>query len=117
MRSTVLTTNFRFEKWTRALPEEVTAAAVIDRLIHHLHDKDKQLIDFGKRKTMEIMSAAGARKIVQEARNAHLVGAARIGADPASSVIDGFGWTHEIANLLVCEQYADRLSPRVLPTI
>jgi choline dehydrogenase-like flavoprotein len=68
-----------------------------------LHDNDKKLIEFGKRKTMEIMSAAGAREVVQEARYAHLVGAARMGTDPAASVVDGLGRTHDVANLFVCD--------------
>ena len=68
-----------------------------------LHDNDTNLIDFGKRKTMEIMSAAGAREVVQEARYAHLVGAARMGTDPSTSVVDGFGRTHDIPNLFVCD--------------
>lgn len=68
-----------------------------------LHDNDVKLIEFGKRKTMEIMWAAGAREVVQEARYAHLVGAARMGTDPATSVVDGFGRTHDVANLFVCD--------------
>jgi hypothetical protein len=68
-----------------------------------LHDNDTKLIEFGKRKTMEIMWAAGAREVVQEARYAHLVGAARMGIDPATSVVDGFGRTHDVANLFVCD--------------
>ena len=68
-----------------------------------LHDNDTKLIEFGKRKTMEVMSAAGAREVVQEARYAHLVGAARMGSDPATSVVDGLGRTHDIANLFVCD--------------
>ncbi|MGH7757369.1 MAG: GMC family oxidoreductase N-terminal domain-containing protein, partial [Vulcanimicrobiaceae bacterium] len=43
----------------------------------NLYDNDKKLIEFGKNKTMEIMAAAGATEVVQEARFAHLVGAAR----------------------------------------
>jgi choline dehydrogenase-like flavoprotein len=68
-----------------------------------LHDNDTKLIEFGKRKTMEVMWAAGAREVVQEARYAHLVGAARMGTDPATSVVDGFGRTHDVANLFVCD--------------
>lgn len=49
------------------------------------------------------MWAAGAREVVQEARYAHLVGAARMGNDPASSVVDKFGRTHDIANLFICD--------------
>jgi choline dehydrogenase-like flavoprotein len=52
---------------------------------------------------MEVMSAAGAKKVVQEARYAHLVGAARMGNDPANSVVDKYGRTHDIANLFICD--------------
>ncbi|HZO93264.1 MAG TPA: GMC family oxidoreductase [Candidatus Baltobacteraceae bacterium] len=69
----------------------------------NLHDNDKKLIDFGKNKTMDVMWAAGAEEVVQESRFAHLVGAARMGDDPATSVVDKFGRTHDIANLFVCD--------------
>jgi choline dehydrogenase-like flavoprotein len=68
-----------------------------------LHDNDKKLIAFGRNKVEEVMRAAGATEIEQEARYAHLVGAARMGKDPATSVVDGFGRTHDIANLFVCD--------------
>lgn len=68
-----------------------------------LHDNDKRLIKFGKDKVVQVMRAAGAEEVVQEARYAHLVGAARMGRDPATSVVDGFGRTHDIANLFVCD--------------
>jgi choline dehydrogenase-like flavoprotein len=68
-----------------------------------LHDNDKRLIDFGKTKVEEVMRAAGAEEVEQEARYAHLVGAARMGNDPASSVVDKYGRTHDIANLFICD--------------
>ena len=68
-----------------------------------LYDNDKKMIEFGKTKVEQVMRAAGATEIVQEARYAHLVGAARMGKDPATSVVDGFGRTHDIANLFVCD--------------
>jgi choline dehydrogenase-like flavoprotein len=68
-----------------------------------LHDNDIKLRNFGRDKTEEVMRAAGAQEVVQEARYAHLVGAARMGSDPATSVVDGFGRTHDIANLFVCD--------------
>jgi choline dehydrogenase-like flavoprotein len=68
-----------------------------------LYENDKKLREFGKNKTEEVMRAAGAQEIVQEARFAHLVGAARMGNDPATSVVDGFGRSHDIANLFVCD--------------
>ncbi len=69
----------------------------------NLHDNDKKLIDFGKNVTMDVMRAAGAVEVVQESRYAHLVGGARMGKDPATSVTDAFGRTHDIANLFVCD--------------
>src|SRR5579884_1381777 len=69
----------------------------------NLHDNDNKLIEFGKNKTMEVMWAAGAEEVVQESRFAHLVGAARMGDDPATSVVDRFGRTHDIANLFICD--------------
>ncbi|HEY1768641.1 MAG TPA: GMC family oxidoreductase [Chthoniobacterales bacterium] len=68
-----------------------------------LHDNDKKLIKFAKQKTEQVMRAAGATEVSQEARYAHLVGAARMGSDPAKSVVDKFGRTHDIANLFVCD--------------
>jgi choline dehydrogenase-like flavoprotein len=69
----------------------------------NLHDNDKKLIKAAKEKTMQVMRAAGATEVVQEARYAHLVGACRMGSDPDSSVVDKFGRTHDIANLFVCD--------------
>lgn len=34
-RSIAITTNLPFEKWTQVFPDEMTATAVIDRLVHH----------------------------------------------------------------------------------
>jgi len=68
-----------------------------------LHDNDKKLIKFAKQKTEQVMRAAGATEVSQEARYAHLVGAARMGGDPSQSVVDKFGRTHDIANLFVCD--------------
>jgi DNA replication protein DnaC len=34
-RSIALTTNLPFESWTQVFPDEMTATAVIDRLVHH----------------------------------------------------------------------------------
>lgn len=75
----------------------------VPHISFNLHDNDHRLIKAAKDKTMEVMHAAGATEVVQEARYAHLVGAARMGDDPRSSVVDKFGRTHDIANLFVCD--------------
>ena len=69
----------------------------------NLHENDKRLIAAGKTKTMEVMRAAGATEVVQEARYAHLVGGARMGNDPSSSVVDRFCRSHDVPNLFVCD--------------
>ena len=69
----------------------------------NLRENDKNLIHAAKEKTMEVMSAAGATEVIQEARYAHLVGAARMGADPSASVVDQFCRTHDVPNLFVCD--------------
>lgn len=75
----------------------------VAKVTFNLHDNDKKLIQFGKKKVMEVMSAAGAEEVVQEARYAHLVGAARMGSDSRSSVVDKYGRAHDVANLFVCD--------------
>lgn len=75
----------------------------VARITFNLHENDKKLIAFGKNKVEEVMYAAGAEDVVHEARYAHLVGACRMGNDPAESVVDRFGRSHEIANLFVCD--------------
>jgi len=68
-----------------------------------LRENDEKLIAFASQKTAEVMSAAGAEQVLQESRYAHLVGAARMGADPSTSVVDAFGRSHDIANLFICD--------------
>lgn len=75
----------------------------VAKVSFNLHDNDRRLMDFAKKKTMEVMSAAGAEEVVQEERFAHLVGAARMGNDPRTSVVDAFGRSHDIANLFICD--------------
>jgi choline dehydrogenase-like flavoprotein len=69
----------------------------------NLHDNDHKLIKAATAKTVEVMQAAGAKKIAHEARYAHLVGAARMGSDPRTSVVDKFGRSHDIPNLFICD--------------
>jgi hypothetical protein len=75
----------------------------VAKVTFNLHENDRKLIEFGKRKVMDVLWAAGATQVVQESRFAHLVGAARMGNDPATSVVDRFGRTHDIPNLFVCD--------------
>jgi choline dehydrogenase-like flavoprotein len=84
-------------------PEKDEFGLPVAKISFNLHDNDKRLIEFGKNKVIEIMRAAGAQEVVQDSRYAHLVGGARMGRDPRTSVVDGFGRSHDIPNLFVCD--------------
>ncbi|HVW85510.1 MAG TPA: GMC family oxidoreductase, partial [Bryobacteraceae bacterium] len=75
----------------------------VAKVLFNLFDNDKKLIRFAKNKVEEVMRAAGGKDVVQETRFAHLVGAARMGSDPETSVVDPYCRTHDIANLFVCD--------------
>lgn len=75
----------------------------VAKVTFNLHDNDKKLIKFGLNKVLEVMRAAGATEVEQEPRYAHLVGGARMGADPRTSVVNSFGRTHDIPNLFICD--------------
>jgi len=75
----------------------------VAQITFSLKENDHKLIEYGKNKTMEVMWAAGAEEVVQEPRYAHLIGGARMGNDPNTSVVDKFGRTHDIPNLFCCD--------------
>jgi choline dehydrogenase-like flavoprotein len=83
--------------------EKDARGIAVAKVTFNLHDNDRKLIEFGKNTVMDIMRAAGAGEVAQEARYAHLVGGARMGNDPRTSVVDKFGRAHDIANLFVCD--------------
>ena len=83
--------------------EKDTFGIPVAKVTFSMKDNDKKIAKAGVAKTTEIMYAAGAEEVVQEARYAHLVGGARMGMDPATSVTDSFGRTHDIPNLFVCD--------------
>ncbi|HVA24532.1 MAG TPA: GMC family oxidoreductase [Chloroflexota bacterium] len=70
---------------------------------YNLHDNDKKLAEYGCKVVQDVQWAAGAEKVVSEQRFAHLVGAARMGSDPRSSVTTSFGRTHDVPNLFICD--------------
>ncbi len=75
----------------------------VAKVTYRLRENDKNLIRFAVQKTESILRAAGATEVVQEARYAHLVGGARMGLDPSTSVVDKFGGAHDVPNLFVCD--------------
>ncbi|MBV9269395.1 MAG: GMC family oxidoreductase [Acidobacteriaceae bacterium] len=75
----------------------------VAKVTFNMHENDKKVAEFGVKKTTDVMWAAGAEEVVQEARYAHLVGAARMGKTPETSVTDKFGRTWDVPNLFICD--------------
>ncbi len=69
----------------------------------NLHENDRRVSKAGTAKAIEVLEAAGATETFSESRYAHLVGACRMGSDPTTSVVDGFGRTWDVPNLFVCD--------------
>ncbi len=77
------------------------------RLDYTLSDHSRRSLDFGLEKAEAVLRAAGARRTLRvplaPLTGWHLLGTARMGTDPATSVTDGEGRCHEVANLLVAD--------------
>jgi choline dehydrogenase-like flavoprotein len=73
-------------------------------------------------KCEELMDAAGAQKqwafdVVPTTGGAHLLGTARMGDDPASSVVDRYHRSHDVPNLFICDGSSFVTSGRGQPTM
>jgi choline dehydrogenase-like flavoprotein len=71
---------------------------------------------------VEIMQAAGAQKVwrddVAELNwGVHLLGTARMGNDPAKSVVDKYHRAHDVPNLFLCDGSSFVTSGRGQPTM
>ena len=77
------------------------------RLGYRLSENSRRLLDFGIARAREVLTAAGAREIavnpLSRMAGFHFLGTARMGDDPSSSVVDGEGRCHAIANLSIVD--------------
>jgi choline dehydrogenase-like flavoprotein len=64
------------------------------------HDNDLKLMDFARAKSIEVLRAAGATDVIPvRPVQVHMMGTARMGSNPATSVTDSTGRTHDVPNL------------------
>lgn len=92
------------------------------RVTYKDHPDDLAHVRFLQDRSVEIMQAAGAQKVwrdeVQELQwGVHLLGTARMGNDPATSVIDKYHRTHDVPNLFLCDGSSFVTSGRGQPTM
>ena len=79
----------------------------VPRMIYKLSANTRTILDFDAESAAEALRAAAAVAIahtpLKAAAGFHLMGTARMGNDPASSVVDKFGRCHEVANLFIAD--------------
>jgi len=77
----------------------------VPNVIYHPTAKSVERQTFLARKAAEVLRGAGAREVhrtnIQPAFFTHIMGTMRMGADPATSVIDSGGESHEVERLFV----------------
>ncbi|MEL7027930.1 MAG: GMC family oxidoreductase [Pseudomonadota bacterium] len=72
------------------------------RLVHSFDENSVRLRDFAKDEGLRILKAADAQEAWQgPLANAHMMGGTIMGDDPAASVTDSYGRSHEVGNLII----------------
>lgn len=88
------------------------------RATYRLSENTKQLMDHGAARARELLLAAGAVEIIDpgNANMAHLMGTARMGNDPARSVVNAWNQAHEVPNLFIVDGSSFTTGSGVNPT-
>jgi choline dehydrogenase-like flavoprotein len=66
-------------------------------------DNEKRMSDHAETLMRSLWASIGATEIWALPRAAHTLGTARMGHDPASSVVDAFGQVHDTPGLWICD--------------
>jgi choline dehydrogenase-like flavoprotein len=90
------------------------------RVRYRIGENTRRMLAFHAARAEESLEAAGARQVHTQVpvRSAgwHLLGTARMGRDPATSVVDRFGRCHDVPNLYVADGSAFVTAAGVNPT-
>jgi choline dehydrogenase-like flavoprotein len=77
------------------------------KITYRLSDNSRKMLAHGVERAREVLSAAGASKTVAMPllRDAgwHLMGTARMGPDPRTSVVNEWGQAHDVKNLFIVD--------------
>ncbi|MDZ7683949.1 MAG: GMC family oxidoreductase [Gammaproteobacteria bacterium] len=77
------------------------------KITYQLSENSRAMLDHAIEKGSEVLRASGASEILSAAPMAgagwHLMGTARMGADPARSVVNGWGRCHDVNNLFIVD--------------
>ena len=90
------------------------------KIDYTLSDNSRKMMEHGIEKASEVLRAAGAYEILTQAPIAyggwHLMGTARMGTDPARSVVNEWGRSHDVRNLFIVDGSIFVTSAGVNPT-
>jgi choline dehydrogenase-like flavoprotein len=92
------------------------------RVTYRDHPDDLKMMQFFVDRGREILEAAGARRIwelpvTETSLIAHLLGTARMGNDPRTSVVNRDHRVHDVPNLFICDGSSFVTSGRGQPTM
>ncbi|CAN5922979.1 hypothetical protein BH11GEM2_BH11GEM2_11160 [soil metagenome] len=93
------------------------------RVTYREHERDLELYKYFQERGRELLKAAGAVTITDEpikdepGSNVHLLGTARMGNDPKSSVVDKYHRAHDVKNLFIVDGSSFVTSGRGQPTM
>ena len=74
------------------------------RITYEWSENDLTLAAAARDKAAELMRASGAKHVhIGLNYGAHAMGSCRMGDDPATSVVNSFGQSHDIPNLFICD--------------
>ncbi len=90
------------------------------KIDYTLSDNSRRMLDHAVARGVEVLRAAGARETFADAplppAGWHLMGTARMGLDPETSVVDSWGRCHDVRNLFVVDGSIFVTSAGVNPT-
>jgi choline dehydrogenase-like flavoprotein len=77
------------------------------KMVYRLSDNSRRILDHGIARATEVLREAGAVEThvtpLRDQAGFHLMGTARMGNDPARSVVDAEGRCHDVDNLFVAD--------------
>lgn len=90
------------------------------RIDYTLSENSRKMLDFPVARATDVLKAAGATDVYSEAPISvggwHLMGTARMGKDPVSSVVNEWGRSHDVKNLFIVDGSIFVTSAGVNPT-
>lgn len=102
-------------------PELTDSSGIAAPRLHYaVSDNSRKLLDFHMERASESLQAAGAYRTEAEGlmrfSGWHLLGTARMGSDPANSVVNAWGQSHDVPNLYIVDGSVFVTSGGVNPT-